>query len=378
MVWLSQRATQMAARTHIPAAAATAAAVTAFYFRKGLRLHDNPALLEACQHASYLYPCFVLDPAIAHPDRVSANRLSFLLESLADLDAQLRSLGSRLFVLRGNPAEVLPPLLQQWGVTHLVAEHDIDPYGRKRDAAIRSRCDQLGVSMHLVHGHTLWDPDAVAAASPGRKVPSAYQSFVKLVGSMPAPPRPYAAPRQGGLPPPPSLPSGVGVGPAAAAAAAAAASSASFSSSVDPFAVPSLSACGYPPAASAVTTSLKGQGGETAGLARLARHLARRGWIKIFAKPDTSPVSLEPSTTLLSPYMSMGCVGARQFYWGLLDAAAATAPGGGAATQPPVSLEGQLLWREFFYAQAATTPNFDVMTGNRACKQIAWGYNPQW
>jgi cryptochrome len=32
------------------------------WFRKGLRLHDNPALLEAASGASALYPVFVLDP----------------------------------------------------------------------------------------------------------------------------------------------------------------------------------------------------------------------------------------------------------------------------------------------------------------------------
>jgi deoxyribodipyrimidine photolyase len=43
---------------------------------------------------------------------------------------------------------------------------------------------------------------------------------------------------------------------------------------------------------------------------------------------------------------------------------------------PPVSLEGQLLWREFFYAQAFATPCFDRMAGNPACKQIAWSFDP--
>ena len=32
------------------------------WFRKGLRLHDNPALLKACEGSSELYPVFVLDP----------------------------------------------------------------------------------------------------------------------------------------------------------------------------------------------------------------------------------------------------------------------------------------------------------------------------
>lgn len=39
---------------------------------------------------------------------------------------------------------------------------------------------------------------------------------------------------------------------------------------------------------------------------------------------------------------------------------------------PPVSLQGQLLWREFFYTVASATPNFTKMAGNPICLQISW------
>ena len=38
-------------------------------------------------------------------------------------------------------------------------------------------------------------------------------------------------------------------------------------------------------------------------------------------------------------------------------------------SQPPVSLIGQLLWREFFYQVGNSTVNFDRMEGNPICKQ---------
>ena len=47
------------------------------------------------------------------------------------------------------------------------------------------------------------------------------------------------------------------------------------------------------------------------------------------------------------------------------------------STKPPVSLRGQLLWREFFYFVGANTPNFDQMEGNRICKQIPWEVNDE-
>eukprot|EP01031_Cornospumella_fuschlensis_P039147 gene39147-47629_t len=36
--------------------------VSLHWFRKGLRLHDNPALLGAIKQTDHLYPVFCLDP----------------------------------------------------------------------------------------------------------------------------------------------------------------------------------------------------------------------------------------------------------------------------------------------------------------------------
>ena len=94
--------------------------VAMHWFRKGLRLHDNPALIAACQ-AKKLFPVFCIDPHFAKPDIVGVNRYQFLLESLQDLDASLRARGSRLFVLQGKPEEVLIRAVEEWGITLLVS-----------------------------------------------------------------------------------------------------------------------------------------------------------------------------------------------------------------------------------------------------------------
>jgi cryptochrome len=46
-------------------------------------------------------------------------------------------------------------------------------------------------------------------------------------------------------------------------------------------------------------------------------------------------------------------------------------------TKPPVSLVGQLYWREYFYLAGHTTPNYDKMAGNAICRQIPWGRDAQ-
>ena len=84
-----------------------------------------------------------------------------------------------------------------------------------------------------------------------------------------------------------------------------------------------------------------------------------------FEKPKTDPTSLAPpATTVLSPYLKFGCLSARRFHTELM----AVYKSSKSHTSPPVSLEGQLLWREFFYLVGHATPNFDKMEGNPMCK----------
>ena len=65
------------------------------WFRKGLRINDNPALLEACKDASELYPVFILDPWFVTNANVGPNRWRFLAQTLEDLDKKLKLLNLR-------------------------------------------------------------------------------------------------------------------------------------------------------------------------------------------------------------------------------------------------------------------------------------------
>lgn len=70
------------------------------WFRKGLRIHDNPSLEAAIQlvhstpHA-VLRPIFILDPGILKWLRVGPNRWRFLQQSLVQLDENLKEINSR-------------------------------------------------------------------------------------------------------------------------------------------------------------------------------------------------------------------------------------------------------------------------------------------
>ena len=65
------------------------------WFRKCLRLHDNPALCEIINddQITSMLPIFILDPEIfgVQFEKYGNNRLRFLCENLDDLNSRIQS-----------------------------------------------------------------------------------------------------------------------------------------------------------------------------------------------------------------------------------------------------------------------------------------------
>uniref|UniRef100_A0AC11CAN6 Cryptochrome circadian regulator 2 n=5 Tax=Ovis TaxID=9935 RepID=A0AC11CAN6_SHEEP len=347
----------MAAAAAATASAAAAAqapaprgdgASSVHWFRKGLRLHDNPALLAAVRGAHCVRCVYILDPWFAASSSVGINRWRFLLQSLEDLDRSLRKLNSRLFVVRGQPADVFPRLFKEWGVTRLTFEYDSEPFGKERDAAIMKMAKEAGVEVVTENSHTLYDLDKIIELN-GQKPPLTYKRFQAIISRMELPRKPVG-----------SVTSQQMEG-----------CQAEIQESHDEtYGVPSLEELGFPTEGLGPAVW---RGGETEALARLDKHLERKAWVASYERPRMNASSLLASPTGLSPYLRFGCLSCRLFYYRLWDLYRKVKRN----STPPLSLFGQLLWREFFYTAATNNPRFDRMEGNPICIQIPWDRNPE-
>uniref|UniRef100_A0A0L8IG34 Photolyase/cryptochrome alpha/beta domain-containing protein n=1 Tax=Octopus bimaculoides TaxID=37653 RepID=A0A0L8IG34_OCTBM len=271
------------------------------WFRKGLRLHDNPALMEALKGATTLRCIYTLDPWFAGSSQVGINKWGFLLNCLEDLDDSLRKLNSRLFVIRGQPANMFPQLFKEWNINTLSFEDDPEPFGKDRDNAICTLAREAGVEVIIRTCHTLYESQKILDLNGGRP-PLTYNKFQKILENMKMPPKPLdiiTASDWGNCQTPLS------------------------SDHDDKYGVPTLEDLGFETEGLDLAHF---HGGESEALARLDRHLER----KIKKK-----------------------------------------------NIPPLSLHGQLLWREFFYTVASNNPRFDQMLGNPVCVQIPWDTNQE-
>ncbi|NXA17628.1 CRY1 protein, partial [Ibidorhyncha struthersii] len=272
----------------------------------------------------------------------------FLLQCLEDLDANLRKLNSRLFVIRGQPADVFPRLFKEWNIAKLSIEYDSEPFGKERDAAIKKLASEAGVEVIVRISHTLYDLDKIIELNGGQP-PLTYKRFQTLISRM----EPLEMPVET-------------ITPEVMEKCTTPVSD----DHDEKYGVPSLEELGFDTDG---LPSAVWPGGETEALTRLERHLERKAWVANFERPRMNANSLLASPTGLSPYLRFGCLSCRLFYFKLTDLYKKVKKN----SSPPLSLYGQLLWREFFYTAATNNPRFDKMEGNPICVQIPWDKNPE-
>jgi len=109
---------------------------TLVWFRRDLRVSDHEPLYRAARRGLVI-PVFVFDRALLLHPETGAGRVRFMLDCLAALDRELRSLGGRLILRAGDPVQVLPQLIKETRADGIYSYIDCERiYGRVRDARL--------------------------------------------------------------------------------------------------------------------------------------------------------------------------------------------------------------------------------------------------
>ncbi|MBT95963.1 MAG: deoxyribodipyrimidine photolyase [Acidimicrobiaceae bacterium] len=129
------------------------------WFRKDLRLNDNPAWGSACSNGAVI-PIFVLEPSLL--ESTSQRKKDVLFSNLIALQFELESVGGYLLTLYGPSKEVLPSLLSDWKATSLHFNKDHAPAAKERDKVI---CESLNIDQHGHWGNLILPPGTVVSGS---------------------------------------------------------------------------------------------------------------------------------------------------------------------------------------------------------------------
>ncbi|MET0987102.1 MAG: deoxyribodipyrimidine photo-lyase [Steroidobacteraceae bacterium] len=142
----------------------TTHAVALVWFRRDLRLTDNPALQHALEHARHIVPVYVHAPEEEAPWQAGAASRWWLHHSLAALDGSLRKHGSRLVLRQDSSTAALLALAKQTGATLVCCNALYEPATLKRDALVRRALDAKGIELAALHGNVLVPPERVKTA----------------------------------------------------------------------------------------------------------------------------------------------------------------------------------------------------------------------
>lgn len=318
------------------------------WYRHGLRLHDNPALLEAMCSSEILYPIFIFDGKVAGTEQCGFNRWRFLHDCLKDLDDQFRAHGGMLYCFEGDPVEVLRERFLEWKVDILSFEQDPEPIWQERDNKVKALCKEMGVQCVERISHTLWDPARVISEN-GGSPPLTYSLFIEVVQRIGSPPQPLMNPdlSKGILPP----------------------------VSEESERLYRLKPLDYFASKECAEQEKKlWIGGETRALELYQMRLMyeREGFKSdVIMINQFNPKLLDPPLSL-SPHLRFGALSIRKFYWGIQSVYEEVRE-----TSAQNHITAQLIWREYFYTMSIENHFFDKMEKNPICLKINWYSDPE-
>ena len=281
--------------------------VTVLWFRRDLRLQDQPALATARREAGpggTVVPLFVVDPAVLGP--VGPNRRRFLAGCLRELHHDTEG---ALVMRAGDPVRAVPQLAREVGAQMVVASGDYGPYGARRDRTVGEALAAQGAVLRTEGSPYAVEPGRPRAASgaPFRVFTAYYRAWSHLGWGAPVDSPP---PRWG------SAPSGTG-----------------WAAVEEGLARPGT--MGLPDWWEGLPLGPAAQSpppGESAGRARLEEFVA--GPLADYAR-DRDRMGTD-GTSKLSPYLHLGCLHPRT----VLEAAGT---GRGAER-----LRSEVAWRDFY------------------------------
>lgn len=131
-----------------------------FIFRRDLRLEDNTGLIFALQSSDEVIPAFIFTPEQIEKNPLRNDHcLKFMIESLKDLENQLKMKKGRLFFFKGRPEEVASKCILELGVEALIVNRDYTPYSQQRDNKLENVCKTANIPFYSFDDALLHPPE---------------------------------------------------------------------------------------------------------------------------------------------------------------------------------------------------------------------------
>lgn len=143
------------------------------WFRRDLRMWDNPALIGCLELGAPVVPVFLWNAMEEEGPGVTvatggASKY-WLHQALVSLKRCLEERGSHLVTLKAEPSSVtaLQGLMDETGAASVVATALYEPWLKERDDALWETLEKRGVTCHIYNSYCLRDPYTVSTRGVG-------------------------------------------------------------------------------------------------------------------------------------------------------------------------------------------------------------------
>lgn len=131
-----------------------------FLFRRDLRLEDNTGLIFALKSSEVVIPAFIFTPEQIEKNPFRSDHcLKFMIESLKDLENQLKKKRGKLFFFKGKPEEIVNKCVRECDIEALIVNRDYTPYSLQRDKKLEEVCKINHISFHSFDDALLHPPE---------------------------------------------------------------------------------------------------------------------------------------------------------------------------------------------------------------------------
>ncbi len=152
------------------------------WFRRDLRLTDNPALAEACSY-EWVVPIFIWDPNSSWERALGRASAWWLNQSLHALSAQLQQSDRQLIIAVGNPVDILGDMVRASKAEAVFWNRLYEPKTLRYDASLRNRLSRQVKHVGIFDSYLLVEPDQALKkdGTPYRVYTAFYNTIRKII-----------------------------------------------------------------------------------------------------------------------------------------------------------------------------------------------------
>ena len=169
------------------------------WFKTDLRIEDNETLVKAIAQSEKVIPVYCFDEAHFETSvygfkKTGSFRAQFLLESLEDLDAKLRTLGSGLRIVMGKPEVEIPKLVQEYKAQKVFAKREVAFEEKQTEKKVQTELFKLRCELDTYSTSTLYHAEDLPFSI--KNIPDVFTNFRKKTEKDAEIRPPFTAPKQ--------------------------------------------------------------------------------------------------------------------------------------------------------------------------------------